>query len=472
MPRPSHAQTRVAGIRRRHVIVRSAHQVMGGSWPSSTRRPEDQSAPTKGPRMAENPASQWTSTARRTAQEAKFFWTGGPIEVAPDTWFTSIGSGVTAFATDEGLVLVDSGTRLFAGEMAEHIRTRTELPVHTAIYTHGHVDHAFGLGAFLAEGQTAPQIVAQANMDERFARYARSPRHNATINSRQFGGRTDDPTFESEDLRFGYPEYPPTRHYQQSLELRVGEATFELRACRGETDDHTWVYCPERRVLCTGDLIIWGVPNAGNPQKAQRYPWDWAKGLREMAETGAASLCPGHGGPVVNDPGLVRRILLDTAGFLEDIVERTLAVLEDGSPPHVDIVRRVDLPESDAPWLQPVYDEAEFIVRNVIRYFGGWWSGRPSELKPAPRADVATELAALAGGVGALLARATELAPRNMALACHLADYAVEAAPDDPDVAEGVARLYTDRAAQETSLMATNLYRSAAASAEAKRPFA
>ncbi|NLU68283.1 alkyl sulfatase dimerization domain-containing protein [Streptomyces sp. HNM0574] len=422
--------------------------------------------------MDENPAGQWLSEGQRDPQDAAFFWTGGPVEVARDTWFTSLGSGVTAFATRDGLVLVDSGTRLFAGEMAGHVRSRTGLPVHTAVYTHGHIDHAFGLDAFLAEGQTAPHVVAQERMAERFARYARSPRHNAVINSRQFGGRSDDPTFEGPELRFGFPAHEPTRYYRESLELDVGGTAFELHACRGETDDHTWVFCPERRVLCTGDLIIWGVPNAGNPQKAQRYPWDWAAGLRAMARTGAASLCPGHGGPVVDDERLVRRILLDTASFLEDVVERTLAVLEDGSPPHVDVVRRVKLPESDAPWLQPVYDEAEFIVRNVIRYYGGWWSGRPSELKPAPRADVAGELAALSGGAGALLARAVELAPRDLALACHLADYALEAAPDDAVVAAGVAALYTERGTRETGLMATNLYRSAAAEALARHPSA
>ncbi|GAA2104318.1 hypothetical protein GCM10009801_79850 [Streptomyces albiaxialis] len=307
-------------------------------------------------------------------------------------------------------------------------------------------------------------------MAERFARYARSPRHNATVNSLQFGGREDDPTFQGQELRFGFPAHEPTRYYQNSLELDIGGTTFELHACRGETDDHTWVHCPERRVLCTGDLIIWGVPNAGNPQKAQRCPWDWAKGLRAMAETRASSMCPGHGGPVVNDPELVRRILLDTAAFLEEIVERTLAVLEDGSPPHVDVVRRVKLPESEAAWLQPVYDEGEFIVRNVIRYYGGWWSGRPSDLKPAPRTDVAAELAALGGGASALLARAAELAPHNMLLACHLADYALEAAPDDPRIAEGVAALYTERGSREAGLMATNLYRTAAANALRGRP--
>jgi glyoxylase-like metal-dependent hydrolase (beta-lactamase superfamily II) len=408
----------------------------------------------------------------RSPSEAKFFWTGGPVQVAPDTWFASVGSGVTAFATGEGLVLVDAGTRLFGPDMAERIRDRTDLPVHTAIYTHGHVDHAFGLGAFLYDEQPPPRVIGQSAMAERFARYERTPEHNTVINSRQFGGRPDDPTFRADELRFGAPEHPPNVYYQDAMELSVGGVRFELHACRGETDDHTWVFCPDRGVLCPGDLIIWGVPNAGNPQKAQRYPWDWAQGLRSMAATGARSMCPGHGGPIVDDPGLVRRVLLETAGLLDQIVERTLEALENGSPPHVDVVREVKLPTSDSPWLQPVYDEAEFIVRNVIRYYGGWWSGRPSELKPAPRQDVALQIADLAGGVRALLERATSLAATDLRLACHLADYALEAAPRDEGVRAEVARIYTDRAAGEPGLMATNIFHSAASYAQAGRPFA
>src|ERR1043166_9199118 len=65
--------------------------------------------------------------------------------------------------------------------------------------------------------------------------------------------------------------------------VSVGGVVFELHHCKGETDDHTWVWCPERGVLCPGDLFIWAVPNDGNPQKVQRYPWERAKGLREMA---------------------------------------------------------------------------------------------------------------------------------------------------------------------------------------------
>jgi len=214
------------------------------------------------------------------------------------------------------------------------------------------------------------------------------------------------------------------------------------------------------------------VPNAGNPQKVQRYPWDWAAALRAMASKQPRSLAPGHGGPVVDDAPLVQRILLETADLLESIVERTVAVLEVGSPPHVDVVRRVELPNSDSPWLQPVYDEAEFIVRNVIRFFGGWYSGRPSELKPAPRGEVASAIAGMAGGAGALVAEAGRVADGgDLALACHLADFALESSPEDADVQSGVAEIYERRAEAETSLMAINLFRSAAAYARAGRPY-
>ena len=57
-------------------------------------------------------------------------------------------------------------------------------------------------------------------------------------------------------------------------------------------------------------------------------------------------------------------------------------------------------------------------------------------------------------------------------LACHLADFALEAAPNVVDVQQRVAALYEKRAEGETSSMAVNLFRSAAAYARAGRAFA
>jgi len=406
----------------------------------------------------------------QTPSEAKFFWSGGPVEVAPRTWFVSFFSGVTGFETDEGLVLVDSGLSRLAPALDEMLRRKTHTKVHTAVFTQGHVDHAYGLKAFLRPGQAAPRVIAHRAMPARFARYERTAGHNQAINARQFGGTVEMSDDQLDTFRA--PEPGPDTLYDERHEFECGGVRFEVHHCRGETDDHSFVWCPERGVLCPGDLFIWAVPNAGNPQKVQRYPWDWAAGLRRMAALGARSLCPGHGGPIVDDAALIRRILEDTADYLEVIVERTLEAMNAGSPPHVDIVHRVRLPVREAPWLQPVYDEAEFIVRNVIRYFGGWWSGRPSELKPAPRSRVADEVVALAGGARKVLARAEALVKKgDLRTACHLADYALEAAPEDAELSHRVAEIYEQRAKEETSLMAINLFSSAAAYAREGRAF-
>ncbi len=163
--------------------------------------------------------------------------------------------------------------------------------------------------------------------------------------------------------------------------------------------------------------------------------------------------------------------MLETADYLDSIVRQTLAAMNDGAPSHVDILQRVKPPETASPWLKPVYDDPELIIRNIIRFYGGWWSGRPSELKPAPRTPLAREIAALCGGAAILLAHAKALAEAGeMRLAGHLADYALEAAPDDPAVREDVAAIYERRAARETSLMAENLFHAAAATARQASP--
>ncbi|WP_254822420.1 alkyl sulfatase dimerization domain-containing protein [Haloglomus halophilum] len=395
------------------------------------------------------------------------------VQVTDRTYFCPLFSGVTAFETDDGLVLVDTGLQQLAPHIADALREHTDAPVDTAIYTHGHVDHAYGLEPYLLDGQADPEVVAHEAVTERFARYGRTRAHNEAINARQFGGTVDLADMMYEDgSPFGYPDYQPTTEYRDELVLTVGGERFELHHGRGETDDHTWVYCPGREVLCSGDFSIGACPNAGNPQKVQRYPGEWVDALREMAAEEPRHLCPGHGDAIVDDPDAVDERLVRTAAYLEDLVDETLAALNDESPPHVDIVHDVDYPDADAEWLAPQYDEPEFIVRSVIRRYGGWWTGRPSELKPAPRAALASEVTALAGGPAELAERAEALADDGeYRLAGHLADFALEAAPEDDAVAAAVNRVYSARADQASSLMAGNIYRSAASYAGERRPF-
>ena len=382
---------------------------------------------------------------------------GELVEVGAGTAFVSSFANVSVFDTDDGLVNVDSGAAFSAEEIHRMVREWSASRLNTTIFSHGHIDHVSGMGPFETEarerGWPAPQVVAHEAVTARFDRYVLTAGYNGAINARQFGVEVAWPT----DYRY------PDRTYREELELEIGRERFELHHARGETDDHTWTWVPGRRVLCTGDLIIWCLPNAGNPQKVQRYPREWAAALREMAELEAEVLLPGHGLPVVG-ADRVRAILADTATLLEHLHDETVRLMNDGASLD-QILHEVQAPSAllEKPYLRPIYDDPEFVVRNVWRLYGGWWDLEPAALKPSAGTELAEEIAALAGGVGALASRARELASAgDLRLAGHLAELAFRAAPDDDTVAEARAEVNEARQAAEPSLMAKAIFGAAA----------
>jgi alkyl sulfatase BDS1-like metallo-beta-lactamase superfamily hydrolase len=234
-----------------------------------------------------------------------------------------------------------------------------------------------------------------------------------------------------------------------------------LHAARGETDDHTWTWFADRRVLCCGDLFIWASPNAGNPQKVQRYAAEWAAALREIVQLEPEVLLPGHGVPVVG-ADRVRQALTDTAWFLESLHDQTVALMNEGASLD-QILHTVRGPAQLAgrPYLQPVYDEPEFVVRNIWRLYGGWWDGNPAALKPAPQSQLAHELVTLAGAVPlaeraeALLAAGDDTSLR---LAGHLVELLVDADPSSPAAHKLRARVYGTRRQAERSTMSQGVF--------------
>ena len=396
---------------------------------------------------------------------------GGPRileELAPGVAFFKAFVNVTSVKTDDGLVLVDTGSfHPLAHKLSfDAVRGWNPSRVHTAVYTHGHVDHAYGLPPFLEEAKTRgwarPKIVGHVNVLPRMQRYVETAGYNSIINSRQFNVETKWPTqYEA-----------PTETFENRHAFEVGGTRFELHHAKGETDDHAWVWMPKTRTLCTGDLFIWAAPNAGNPQKVQRYAVEWAAALREMAALSPELLLPGHGLPIAGAVR-VREALLDTAMYLESLVRQTLERLNAGETIY-QIVEGVRAPTelAEKPYLKPVYDEPEFIVRNLVRCFGGWYSGIPSELKPAPRQAVAHEMAALAGGVGKLAQRAQDLfAAGDVRLAAHFADWAADAEPASREVHAVRAAIYFKLLEISTSTMSKGIYGAAAreSSARAKK---
>ena len=379
-------------------------------------------------------------------------------EVADDVAWVESFANVAAVRTDEGLVLVDTGSAFAARQVHEAVRSWTPELLHTAVYTHGHVDHVFGTAGFEreneAKGAAAPRVVAHELVDPRFDRYVLTAGYNEKVNQRQF---------QAADLRWPVDYRRPDETFRDELVLEVGGTRLELHHARGETDDHTWTWMPEQRIVCPGDLIIWCAPNAGNPQKVQRYAREWAEALRAMAALEPELLLPGHGLPVFG-AHRVRAVLVDTATLLETLEDQTLALMNEGATLD-EVLHEVRAPAAllDKPYLQPIYDEPEFVVRNVWRRYGGWYDGNPARLKPAPDAELAAEVVLLVGGVQPLVTRARALLAaddpdRALRLAGHLVELAVDAEPDDVEAQRARAEVNEARRDHERSLMARGIY--------------
>jgi len=374
---------------------------------------------------------------------------------------------ITAFGnvgfilTDEGVVVVDTALRQMGETILKIIREVTDAPIHSVIYTHGHYDHAFGVSALLEDaeqrGYPKPRIIGHENVVRRFRRYQELQSQQELINRIQFG----IPAEMSGVLR-GY-HYPDVT-YHNRFTFRLGDVTFELRFGMGETDDATWIWIPERRVVFAGDFVVWSCPNVGNPFKVQRYETEWAEALEQMASLNPDVLVPGHGPPIRGEE--VQQVCLDTARALRHLHEEVVELLNKGAWIE-QILEEVRLPEDLAkkPYLAPVYGCPTFIIHGIHRRYAGWYDGNPSHLFPSKTRDIAKEVVTLAGGPGALLKRAKALKEAGKTqLALHLVDFVLDN-PKNAGLKEAhvlKADLLQARADEEPSFIARNIFTNSA----------
>ena len=384
--------------------------------------------------------------------------------------------------TGDGLMCFDASGAGSGEAVVKSIRSWRNDPISSLVYTHGHADHVGGSIAFANDaklrGAPNPHVIGHENVTKRMDRYSTTNDLNVRINRRQFGGIKSDMKPNSgnmrealalDDAQYFIPPATlrPDQSFVDQLTIKAGDTTVEFHHARGETDDHLWGWIPEKKWIFTGDFVIWNYPNAGNPQKVQRYALEWAQALRRMIDQGPELLLPAHGLPIEGKKRIAT-VLDDIATSLETLVSQVIQMMNNGETLD-SIIHSVKVPQHilDKPYMRPFYDEPEFVVRNIWRLYGGWWDGAASRLKPSPDAVLATELSQLAGGPQVLIERALELVETNIRLACHLADLAGWAAPEDPSVHASRAAVYDQRRKGELSLMSKGIFKAASRESEA-----
>ena len=391
-----------------------------------------------------------------------------PERLAEGVHLLPLFGNATCVDTGDGLVVVDTCVRGRGPRMLEMIRSLSDAPIRYVIYTHGHLDHAFGVWALLEEaerrGRSRPVIVAHEAVAARFDRYLEMAGYTEHINRIQFRVPPEQKIIVRD--RFHYPDLT----YRDRLELRVGGMTLELAHAKGETDDATWVWIPERRVACAGDLFLWSCPNIGNPFKVQRYEVEWAEALEAIAAKAPLAMAPGHGPGLLGEE-TVREACLETARALRWLHDEVVRRLNAGMWPDA-ILREVTAlpPELAArPYLAPTYGCPTFIVHGILRRYHGWFDGNAAHLFPAPAGEIAADVVSLAGE-RRLLTRARERARAGEAQrALHLVDFVLDGgAPGFTAEAQALkAELLTARAAAEPSYIARSILQNGAATAAA-----
>lgn len=316
---------------------------------------------------------------------------------------------VAVFETDAGLVLVDSGYAPAGPALRDALRKLSAKPVHTIILTHMHADHAWGAWALLESGPggARPRIVTTdlyaQQLDYDMKSFGLIARNNQQ-------GLADVPRKMGDAIL-------PTLTFHGRIALPIGGETFVLTHARGETEDQLWVSVPSRKVVVSADYYQDFLPNAGNGKRRQRYPDQWAKALRDMAALKPERLLPMHGA-ALSDAADIGDRLLAHADILDSITAQVIDSLNAGlrRDQAVDrvtlapaLVRRGDTRED--------YVSVKDIARMVAKQYGGWWDDLPAHWNPAPAADQAREVAALAGGAQQLVRRAKALLATSPALA-------------------------------------------------------
>lgn len=342
---------------------------------------------------------------------------------------------VAVFETRDGLVLVDTGYAPAGPALLEALRKISNKPINTIIVTHHHADHAFGAWALLAAGEKPRIITTDTYLDElaidtKLVNFSIVRLNNQ--DPRDVPRRMEDTIL-------------PTETFHGSKTLTIGGEDFVLTQARGESADQLWVHVPSRKVVVSADYWQPFLLNAGNGKRRQRHVAEWSQALRDMAATGATRVLPMHGAAMTS-AAEVQDKLLAAADMLDSAVTQVANGLNADMRPD-QIAAAAKLPEAlqGRPDMAETYNRFQDVAKMVLKEYGGWWDGVPSNWSPAPLADLSNELVQLSGGIDKITARVQALQDVNPALACKLADIAYFAAPDNKDVLQVSLDAYAKR---------------------------
>lgn len=347
------------------------------------------------------------------------------VQVHPSIWRASGNSNAFIVATDDGLVVIDTGLGPQAAATHAALRAVSDAPVRKLILTHAHADHIGGVGLWQTDGV------------ETLAARAFALRNQYYADLRPFQARRSrvlwaDVMPEGAEEQFPYPRVTVDRYIDVDTMMEVGGVTFHLLVTPGgEGPDSLSVWIPDWKVLFSGDTL--GPSTATFPNlftlrgENMREAVPMILTLERMAELEPEMLLTGHFDPLVGADEIAP-MLRRTAAAVRYVHDATVAGMNEGKSLWT-LMREIELPDELA--VSEQYGRVAWGVRAIYESYTGWFRYESTtELYDVPHFEVYPELVALAGGPDAVgQAAMTKILAGKPLEALHLAEAALTVDP-------------------------------------------
>ncbi len=369
-------------------------------------------------------------------------------EVTPSV-FCAVGYGMantTLVLGPKGAVIIDSGEcREELTEVLEAFGDRLDRPIVGVVYTHSH--YLWGTAAIedyptrdieiwghediertIAHvgGEIGPAYTRRMRLQFGYHLPADGPDSMSNVGLSSFFFRPGPKT-----VGFVAPTHTIPRVGRTTTSMAGLEWVFESHA--SDSEDTIVISLPELEIVINNH--VWPVLFNIYPLRGERYrdPMVLLDGLQMIRECDPEHLVGAHGVPI-DGRAQCQQAVADYADSIQYLWDQTVRGINAGADPD-ELAATIEFPPrlATSPWLQPLYGEVPFHVRQIHNGLFGWFGTDTSTLHPvSPDRRAALTVEAMGGRDAVLDLIQKAIDGNEQTWAAEICSHLLRVNPDDP----------------------------------------